>query len=221
MIPPPDENEFLRYCGSLLLGLAADKAITRILTLLGRSHRADRAWLIRYNHDFTHLWNTHEWTRGETSKHITELQGVPVEIGAWLHEKLLKDEPVFIEDTKRMPRRAKALQSEFTRQRIRSLLSVPVFYKGRLMLQLGYDSTTANADWSDADVDLLRQVGRLFALRLLANPDPPSFQPDDEVQDSAPIHLQESPKIPAESNYPHHRGRRLQPHAFFELPFSL
>jgi hypothetical protein len=187
-----NEGDFLRRCGSLLLGFPADKAITRILASLGKAHGADRAWLIRYNNDFTHFWNTHEWTRAEVSKHVLDLQGVPVEMGAWLHETLLKDKPVYIEDSKRMPRRAKALQAEFLRQRIRSLLSVPVFYKGRLMLQIGYDAAVSKAPWSEQEVRLLRGVGRLIALRLLANPAPPAFHPDDEAQEAATIHLQES-----------------------------
>lgn len=187
-----DEGDFLRHCGRLLLGFPADRAITRILATLGRAHGADRAWLIRYNHDFTHFWNTHEWTRAEMSRHVLDLQGVPVEMGAWLHETLLKDRPVYIEDSKRMPRRAKALQTEFLRQRIRSLLSVPVFYKGRLMFQIGYDASDSRAPWSEQEVRLLREVGRLIALRLLANPAPPAFHPDDGAQELASIYLQDS-----------------------------
>ena len=66
--------------------------------------------MIRYNRDFTHFWNTHEWTRGEVTKHVTELQGVPVEMGAWLHETLLKNEHLHIADTKKMPRRARVFR---------------------------------------------------------------------------------------------------------------
>jgi len=186
-----NEGDFLRRCGSLLLGLPADKAINRILASLGRAHRADRAWLIRYNHNFTHFWNTHEWTRAEASKHVMDLQGVPVEMGAWLHETLLKDQPVYLEDSKRMPRRAKALQTEFLRQGIRSLLSVPVFYRGRLMFQIGYDATVAKTLWSEREVRLLQEVGRLIALRLLANAAPPAFEPDGDVEKVPSIHLQE------------------------------
>ncbi|MBC2601175.1 LytTR family transcriptional regulator DNA-binding domain-containing protein [Puniceicoccus vermicola] len=187
-----EEGEFLRRCGSLLLGLPADKAINRILALLGRAHRSDRAWLIRYNQDFTHFWNTHEWARSGSSEHVVELQGIPVEMGAWMHETLLKNKAVYIQDSKRMPRRAKALQSEFMRQSIRSLLSVPVFYRGKLMLQIGYDTTTHEGDWSEEEIWLLREVGRLFALRLFADSAPPAFQPDVEEKEDASIHLQES-----------------------------
>lgn len=183
---------FLRRCGSLLLGLPADKAINRILASLGRAHRADRAWMIRYNHDFTHFWNTHEWARGEATKHVADLQGIPVEMGAWLHETLLKNEHLHIADTKKMPRRARALQAEFLRQGIGSLLAVPVFYRGRMMFQIGYDTAAHRARWSDEEITLLREVGRLFALRLLANPAGPAFEVADVPPSPPSIHLQEN-----------------------------
>lgn len=187
-----NEVDFLRWCGKLLLGFPADKAINRILACLGKAHQADRAWLIRYNHDFTHFWNTHEWTRVGMSQHVLDLQGVPVEMGAWLHESLLKNRHVYIEDSKQMPRRAKVLQSEFLRQGIHALLSVPVFYRGRLMFQIGFDVAIAGVHWQEKEVRLLREVGRLIALRLLANTTAPAFQPDDEAQEAATIQLQDS-----------------------------
>ena len=186
-----DSDLFLQRCGSLLLGLPADKAITRILASLGRANRANRAWMIRYNAEFTHFWNTHEWTRGETNKHVTELQGIPVEMGAWLHETLLENEHLHIADTRKMPRRARALQAEFLRQGIGSLLSVPVFYRGRMMLQIGYDTAAIGINWSDGEIALLRKVGRLFALRLLANPSGPAFQLQDAPVSAASIYLRD------------------------------
>lgn len=176
-------------CAALLLGLPADKAIQRILASLGRTHRADRAWMIRYNSGFTHFWNTHEWTRGKASRHVAELQGVPVEMGAWLHETLLKNEHVHIADTRKMPRRAKGLQSEFLRQGIRSLLSVPVFYKGKMMFQIGYDTTVKKETWTEEEVDLLRRVGRLFALRLLVDCAPVLLDVEDETVGSSFVRL--------------------------------
>lgn len=186
-----EEEEFLNRCGTMLIGLPADKAINRILGLLGRSHQADRAWVVSYNRDFTHFWNTHEWTRGETSQHVTDLQGVPVEMGAWLHETLLKNQSIFITDTGKMPRRARALQAEFQRQGIGSLLSVPVFYRGRMRFQIGYDAKSTELTWSDNEVALLRRVGRLFAIRLLCKTVPPSLFLDNETQNIAQINIQD------------------------------
>jgi DNA-binding LytR/AlgR family response regulator len=126
------------------------------------------------------------------SQHVLDLQGVPVEMGAWLHESLLKNKHVLIKDSKRMPRRAKVLQSEFLRQGIYSLLSVPVFYRGKLMFQIGYDAAVAGFDWKETEIRLLREVGRLFALRLLAESVAPAFQPDEEAQELATILLRDS-----------------------------
>ncbi|MBB5352804.1 DNA-binding LytR/AlgR family response regulator [Haloferula luteola] len=165
-----DDKRFWYRCAHLLMRLPPDQAIPRILRSLGRAHRADRAWLLRYNRGFTHFWNAYEWTRGDATAHVEELQGIPVEMAAWLHERLLLDQPVQISDVAQMPRRARALQAEFRRQGITSLLSVPIFHRGRLAFQIGYDATQRSESWSDPEIDQLRQVGRLLALLLLSDP---------------------------------------------------
>lgn len=187
-----EAGDFWHRSASLLLGLPADLAIRRLLGTLGRAHRADRAWMMRYNRAFTHFWNTYEWTRGGASAHVDELQGIPVEMGAWLHESLLEDRPVYIADTRRMPRRARALQAEFRRQGIRSLLSVPVFYRGRLAFQIGYDATRETQQWSEEEIAVLRRMGRLFALRLLTQASPTAFEEEVEETEIQAVRLQET-----------------------------
>ncbi len=185
-----DEAIFWRRTAALLLGASVDGGINRILRMLGEAHGADRAWLIRYDWGFTHFWNTHEWARGEASAYVGELQGIPVELAAWLHESLLNDRPVYLADTRKMPRRARALQAEFRRQGIKSLLAVPVFFRGRLALQIGYDTTRERASWTEEDVELLRRVGRLFARRLLAYSRAPAFAEGIKPGEPAVVHLQ-------------------------------
>ncbi|MGE9267929.1 MAG: hypothetical protein ACQKBY_07515, partial [Verrucomicrobiales bacterium] len=105
-----DDEDFWYCFARVMLGADRDLAITRALGLLGRAHRADRAWLIRYNEAFTHFWNTHEWTGDGVSEHVGDLQGVPVDFAAWLHESLKVGRPVYIADPRKIPRRARAFQ---------------------------------------------------------------------------------------------------------------
>ncbi len=189
-----EEMRFWQRSSGLLLDGDVDLAINRILRILGQGHRADRAWLIRYNRTFTHFWNTHEWVRAGESEHVTELQGMPVEMGAWLHESLLADRPVHLEDTRKMPRRARLLQAEFRRQKIESLLAVPIFHRGRLLLQIGFDTTRRRERWTDGEVALLRRVGCLFVRRLLMVPRRSVFEEEIEPGRGAVMHLQNSTK---------------------------
>ena len=160
-----------------LLELDPDVAITRILRSLGESTGADRAWLLRYDAAFTHFWNTHEWAAAGVTPFVAELQGIPVAMGAFLHERLEKGEAVHIADVARLPRRARAMQAELSRQGVRSMLAVPVLWHGRLALQIGLDALTPRGRWTAGEEEAVRQAGRLIGLRLFPEREFPSRSP--------------------------------------------
>ena len=178
-----------------LLEREPDAAIVQILRELGQCHRADRAWLLRYNTAFTHFWNTHEWTAPGVPTFVKDLQGIPVEMGAFLHEKLEKDEAVHLRDVTRLPRRARAMAAEFIRQGIRSLLAVPVLWHGRLALQIGFDSVRRHITWPADAEEALREAGELIALRLL--PDRESLVAVTREVEPALAHVREGSSITA------------------------
>jgi DNA-binding LytR/AlgR family response regulator len=168
-----------------LLTPDADAGIMRILERFGESYGADRAWLLRYNAAFTHFWNTHEWARPGVKSFVNELQGIPVEMGAFLHEKLEKGEAVHLVDVTTLPRRASAMRAEFQRQGIRSLLAVPVLWQGRLALQIGLDANTLRAHWGAREEEALREAGRLIGLRLASTTLTTPAAPQAHIHDGA------------------------------------
>jgi DNA-binding LytR/AlgR family response regulator len=183
-----------------LLELDPDDAINRILRALGESSAADRAWLVRYDAAFTHFWNTHEWAAPGVKPFVQELQGIPVAMGAFFHERLEKDEAVRITDVARLPRRARPMQAELNRQGIQSLLAVPVLWQGRLALQIGLDTLTPHPRWTARDEQAVRQAGKLIGLRLFPEREfPPSPVPGPNAP-AAHIHDGSSTRaVPAAS----------------------
>jgi len=145
-----------------------DEGVSQVLGLLGSRHGSDRAWVIRYDDDFTHLWNTHEWTAPGVASFVAELQGIPVEAGTWVHEGMQRDGRVLVADVARMPRRARGLQMEFQRQGILSLLALPVYRNDRLAFQIGYDSVRCQHIWSETEIRELADAAELIA-RCLEN----------------------------------------------------
>jgi hypothetical protein len=145
-----------------------DEGVSQVLGLLGSRHGSDRAWVIRYDDDFTHLWNTHEWTAPGVASFVAELQGIPVEAGTWVHEGMQRDGRVLVADVARMPRRARGLQMEFQRQGIHSLLALPVYRNDRLAFQIGYDSVRCQRIWSETEISELADAAELIA-RCLEN----------------------------------------------------
>lgn len=153
---------------SWLLHGNVDEGVSQVLGLLGSRHGSDRAWVIRYDDDFTHLWNTHEWTAPGVASFVAELQGIPVEAGTWVHEGMRRDGRVLVGDVDRMPRRARGLQMEFKRQGIFSLLALPVYRNDKLAFQIGYDAVRQHRTWSESEVAELADAAELIA-RCLEN----------------------------------------------------
>jgi hypothetical protein len=172
-----------------LLQEETDEGVSHVLRLFGTRHASDRAWVIRYDDAFTHLWNTHEWVAPGIAPMVHDIQGIPVEAGLWIHEALERDGRVMIEDVNRMPRRARGLQAEFQRQGILSLLALPVFRNGKLAFQIGYDSVRRHRSWKDEEVAELAEaselIGRALWSRGGAGRSPfPAFTPEARL-----IHL--------------------------------
>lgn len=168
MEPSALSTEDWKSIASWLLHGNVDEGVSQVLGLLGSRHGSDRAWVIRYDDDFTHLWNTHEWTAPGVASFVAELQGIPVEAGTWVHEGMQRDGRVLVADVARMPRRARGLQMEFQRQGILSLLALPVYRNDRLAFQIGYDSVRCQRIWSETEIRELADAAELIA-RCLEN----------------------------------------------------
>jgi hypothetical protein len=168
MEPSALATEDWKSIASWLLHGNVDEGVSQVLGLLGSRHGSDRAWVIRYDDDFTHLWNTHEWTAPGVASFVAELQGIPVEAGTWVHEGMQRDGRVLVADVARMPRRARGLQMEFQRQGILSLLALPVYRNDRLAFQIGYDSVRCQRVWSETEIRELADAAELIA-RCLEN----------------------------------------------------
>lgn len=159
-----------------LLSVDLDAGLSRLIGRLGREHRADRVWVIRYNEELSHFWNTHEWVRPGIPPFLSELQGTPVKLMHWLHVQLAAGQPVLVEDVETMPRQARALQAEFRRQGNKAVLSAPVLSGKKLAGIIGYDAVERRPEWTAKEIGVLAQVAEL-AGRALARTAPAVFAP--------------------------------------------
>jgi len=163
-----------------LLSEDLDAGLSRLIERLGRTHRADRVWVIRYNEELTHFWNTHEWVRAGVTPFLSELQGTPVKLIHWLHAQLLAGKTVRVDDIETMPRQARALQAEFRRQGNAAVLCVPVFNGKTLIGIIGYDAVGRRPEWTAQDIVVLEQVAELTG-RALMRPGLAMFAPEPGV----------------------------------------
>lgn len=141
-------------------------AISGILKDLGMRADVDRAWMVEYDDGLLRFHNTHEWCRDGVCSHVQDLQDAPVTMIGWLHRSLVKGEAVMIHDVERLPRLAGPLAAEMLRQDDKSVLSVPVFGKGRLRACIGFDMTRTRRTWSAGEAVSLAACAELIGLAL-------------------------------------------------------
>lgn len=167
----PDPPHDLWYQLALLAAnYPADEAVNLALGCLGRHHDADRVWVVRYNDELTHFWNTHEWARDGISEHVEDLQAASVDVIRWMHRQFLKGKIVPNPDSETLPRQARGYQAELRRQHILSSINVPLYHAGKLHGIFGYDMVRRHQAW-DADLmAFLTEAARYFAGLLYSRP---------------------------------------------------
>lgn len=141
----------------------AETAVNLALASMGRTHDVDRVWIVRYNDELTHLWNTHEWSRDSITPHVEDLQGASVDFIRWLHGKLLAGETVPVFDIEDLPRQARGFQAELRRQKIRSSINVPLFHEGKLRGIFGYDMVRGLGKWTKPRIAFATEAGAYIA----------------------------------------------------------
>ena len=158
------EGHWAFSAAMFLLQQPVDAAISLTLQAIGEAAGVDRAWMFEYDDELLRFRNTHEWSRQGTPCFVQDLQNAPVTMIGWLHQHLVAGKAVMINNVNALPRSAQALRVEMLRQGDRSVLSVPMFYAGRLRACIGFDAVRAPRRWSEAEVSGLFQCADLMAI---------------------------------------------------------
>jgi len=170
------------FCAMELLRHPVDAAISEYLNFVGDVSHVDRAWMIEYGPDLLRFRNTHEWCRGGTASFVEQLQEAPTTLIGWLHRHLVEGKAVAVNNVNDLPRVARAIQVEFVRQGNKSILSIPIFYDGRLRGIIGFDTTREYRQWSGTEIKAMFQCARLIAqAKYGSNNIPMANIPDDET----------------------------------------
>jgi signal transduction histidine kinase len=139
-----------------------DSGISRALATLGEFVDVDRSYLFLYSSDGRFMDNTHEWCRPDIAPQIDYLQHIHTEHLAWSNEILRQGEVLHIPRVSDLPPEAAAERVEFERQGNRSIIAVPMVYRGRTIGFLGFDSVLSEKTWSEDSITLLKIVGEIF-----------------------------------------------------------
>lgn len=136
-----------------------DRGINDALKAIGEFVRADRSYVFCIGGDTRHVSNTHEWCAPDIMSQKEHLQHQNVDDVAWTFQELANNKNINIPNLDALPESASVERELLSRQGIKSLAIVPLYYENTLKGFLGLDSVSMEQEWGDDDFIMLRTVG--------------------------------------------------------------
>jgi diguanylate cyclase (GGDEF)-like protein len=133
-----------------------DAIFESALGAVGSFCEVDRAYIFRVDADGEHLSNTHEWCADGIRPEIANLQHIPIDVAEPWMEAFDRDDHVYIGLVGALPDDQSDLRAILAEQGIQSLLVAPLRSGGAFHGFIGFDHVRAPAEFSSADLDVLR-----------------------------------------------------------------
>ena len=162
-------SRFERLVGEIsseFLGMTSDRidgGIERALAAIGAFSGADRAYVFLLRDDGALADNTHEWCADGIEPQIETLKDIPLhEELPWFAEHIERRRVFHVPKVAELPSEAHLEREYFEALNIRSLIVVPMFFKGRPFGFLGFDAVREYRSWTEDDQAVLRMVGQIL-----------------------------------------------------------
>ena len=143
-----------------------DDGISDVLKAIGHFARVDRSYVFQFDKTGLMMSNTHEWCAQGIDPQIDSLQNMSVKDLPWFCEKIKGFEVVHLPDVTELPLEAIAERKEFLREKIQSIIAVPIISGYSTLGFLGFDSVLSKKRWPEDTISLLKIVGEIFAYAL-------------------------------------------------------
>lgn len=140
-----------------------DGKVDHLLENIGRFFGVDRTYLFTIDYEKQTMVFSHEWYNKGISSEMIEREDTPLSVFPWWHEQLHKNKLIYINDVLNMPEEASAEQKQLMSQGIKSSISVPVMFEGRVQAFIGIDSVKSVKTWSDENIELLRTMAQILS----------------------------------------------------------
>ncbi|MFZ4517322.1 MAG: putative bifunctional diguanylate cyclase/phosphodiesterase [Microthrixaceae bacterium] len=139
----------------------ADAELTHVLGRVGCFIDADRAYVLRFDHDRGTTSMTHEWCAPEVGATMPVEQDVPIESTPNIQVLLDRLDVSEVRDVTELPPEWTLERAYFDEQDIGGILEVPFTLDGRLSGVVGFDWVHRAGTWEEEDVTALRSVAAL------------------------------------------------------------
>lgn len=144
-----------------------DRAISKMLEIIGENVGADRSYMFRYtNTALTRSDNEYEWVRKGIQPQIHNLQNVDMSNMPTWTRMLSSHQDIIIPDISNPPAGLEVEAVFLKKQNIRSLLVSGIWVNGTLYGYVGLDFVKNTKKFSDCDLHTVHSIVNLFLLLL-------------------------------------------------------
>ncbi len=140
-----------------------EDGIEEAIRRMGEFTGVDRSYVFRLSSDGRRMGNTHEWCADGVEAHLARLQGLHVDDFSYSMSRLSKGRVFHVPDVSELPPEAICERREFESERIRSLVSVPIMARQRMIGFLGFDAVRTRKLWTQDDIRLLKLAAEIIA----------------------------------------------------------
>lgn len=152
-------QDLLINISSTYINIDLDKVehtINKSLQELGKFVGSDRAYIFDYDFDANTTSNTYEWCEIGISPEIDNLQNIPLDFMPQWVEKHQQGQPFYIPDIELLPDEGpESLRGVLEPQGIKSLITIPMISKSKLIGFVGFDSVLKKHEYSEKEMKLL------------------------------------------------------------------
>ncbi len=139
-----------------------DDRVLLMLQSIGEFSEVDRSYVFLFDYDAMTMTNTHEWCADGISSEMENLQRVPLGEFSYFWKVMQNREVFHAPRISDLPSEAATEKAEFERERIKSLICVPMILGESVVGFLGFDSVRSEKSWSDDSIALLKVVGEIL-----------------------------------------------------------
>ncbi|MHB8765918.1 MAG: hybrid sensor histidine kinase/response regulator, partial [Deferrisomatales bacterium] len=145
---------------------AVDAAIGEALGAIGLHAGVERARVFAVAKDGAAIRMTHEWRSPDPDLPDDETRDFDGASYPWLLLQMRALRTVHAPDLVALPPEARVDAASWRARGVRSLIRVPMSYRGALWGYVGFDARRDRKAWSDEDIGLLQVVGEIFCQTL-------------------------------------------------------
>lgn len=136
--------------------------INQALAEISEFSHVDTSFITKFADDKSTLSMIYEWVAPGFVAQIQNIQNINYDLFSWANAKATRGEIVNFANLDSLPEEAKIDRENWRQGNIKSLISIPLSYQGKVFGVLGFATITQEKIWSEDSIKLLRIVGEIF-----------------------------------------------------------